>query len=112
MFFQIPAVCRYLTREAKEVIMTTVNRDNHQDQMLDFVERGQICYEEMLHFQELHTSLLYRTFSRYSRNLEVVFFLNAIAINIVILFSYKYFDKQYKTLQTWDNVVIDPTSSQ
>jgi len=112
VFFQIPSVCRYLTRHAKDNILAKVNRDNHQDQMGDFVERGQIRYEEMLHFQELHTSMLYSAFSRWSDKLDIVFFLNALAINIIILFAYKYYDNQYKTLLDMANIIIDTTSSQ
>lgn len=80
--------------------------------MGDFVERGQIRYEEMLHFQELNTSMLYSAFSRWSGRLDLLFFLNALAINIIILFAYKYYDKKYKTLLDMSNIIIDTTSSQ
>ncbi|KAJ1490986.1 hypothetical protein T484DRAFT_3262606 [Baffinella frigidus] len=45
-FFQIPSVCRYLSAMSKSNIMRKVDRVNHQDQMLDFVFRGQYTDRE------------------------------------------------------------------
>jgi hypothetical protein len=37
-----------------------VERGNHQDQMLDFVNRAQGLFEDMQHLANLNTSLIYQ----------------------------------------------------
>jgi CRP-like cAMP-binding protein len=94
IFFQIPPVCRYLSPASKNAILRDVNRENHQDQLLDFVERAHVRYDEMVHLQDLHRSSLYQCFLMVSGHLDVTFFLNAVLINLLALFSYRYRDAQ------------------
>ena len=107
IFFQIPAVCRYLSRASKTAILREVNRDNHQDQMLDFVERAQVRYDEMLHLQALHKSVMYQSFLVISPHLDMIFFMNAVIVNCVALLAFRYKDGAFGTLQTPANIILD-----
>jgi len=100
-------VCRFLSRASKTTILRDINRDNHQDQMLDFVERAQVRYDEMVHLQELHKSVMYQAFLRISPHLDMTFFLNAVAINIVALVAFRYKDAGFKTLETPANILLE-----
>ena len=105
-FFQIPSICRYLSDSSKANIMQKVSRgDNHQDKMLDFVFRGQVRYEEMLHMMQLNRTLWYKMLKRLS-NLGAFFFLNALAINVTSLLGFRYRDREFATLQSMDNIIL------
>jgi hypothetical protein len=71
-----------------------VNRDNHQDQLLDFVERAHVRYDEMVHLQDLHRSSAYQCFLLVSDKMDVAFFFNAILINTIALLCYRYKDNE------------------
>jgi hypothetical protein len=60
IFFQIPPLCRYLSRASRKALLREVERGNHQDQMLDFVNRAQGLFEDMQHLANLNTSLIYQ----------------------------------------------------
>ena len=107
IFFQIPAVCRYLSKTSKTAILRELDADNHQDKMLQFVETAQLRYDEMCHLQELHKSAMYRAFLVVSPHLDVVFFLNAALINTIALLAYHYSDDKYATLEHPTNIVVD-----
>jgi len=94
IFFQIPPICRYLSRASKHAILRDVNRDNHQDQLLDFVERAHVRYDEMVHLQDLHRSSAYQCFLLVSDKMDVAFFFNAILINTIALLCYRYKDNE------------------
>ena len=107
IFFQIPAVCRFLSHSSKQAILRDVNRDNHQDQMLDFVKRAQVRYDEMVHLQDLHKSTLYQCFLMIASNLDMMFFMNACLVNLIALVVYRYKDQEFKTLETPTNIIVE-----
>lgn len=106
VFFQIPSVCRYLSKASKRNIVRKVNRDNHQDQMLDFLKRGQVRYEEMVHLQELNRSWFYTLLMHVGKQLDQFFFLTALTINVLMLLGFRYKDDQYVTLEDMSNIVL------
>eukprot|EP00960_Hanusia_phi_P040112 754256-Hanusia_phi.AAC.3 len=106
VFFQIPAICRHLSREAKRDVLRDLSRGNHQDRMLELVESSLLRYDEMVYMYELHKSVLYEAFHRISRHQDVAFFVNALLINFLILFGFKYKDKNYVTLESMANIIL------
>jgi hypothetical protein len=107
IFFQIPAVCRFLSKASKDAMMREMNADNHQDQMLEFVERAQVRFDEMKHLQDLHKSVMYQAFLVISPHLDAMFFLNAVLINGIALLAYHYKNSEFATLETPANIVIE-----
>jgi hypothetical protein len=107
IFFQIPALCRFLTREAKQsIVVTSAEANNHQDKMLYFVRQAQGRYEEMIHLQGLTDSFLYRSYTSISWRLEKCFFFNALLLNILFIGGFRYKDDKWVTLKSLSNVVL------
>ena len=107
IFFQIPAVCRFLTEQAKSSIsITSAEATNHQDKMLHFVRQVHGRHEEMIHLQRLTRSFLYRSYTLVSPRIEKLFFINALLLNILCICGFRYKDDSWLTLQSVSNIFL------
>jgi len=110
IFFQIPAVCRFLTPQAKSsIILTSSEASNHQDKMLHFVCQVHGRYEEMRHLQGLTSSLLYRSYTLIRSPMEKLFFFNALLLNMLCICGFRYKNDSWLTLKSTENILIPDT---
>jgi hypothetical protein len=90
-FFHVPELCKHLVKTTRTNLVETVNRDNQDSKLTNFVEKTDIVLEEVKHQEQLKMHGLSKTFSRTNQNNAtwLTFGLN-ILINIIYLLNLRW----------------------
>lgn len=89
-YFIIPSVCSFITEASKQKLLLGVNRTNLQTQLAEFSENFDDFYNEMKHQRKITQQPVLNFLRRTSGIREKIFFLNAVAINVLMLAFYSY----------------------
>jgi hypothetical protein len=97
-FFHIPEMCKHLSEATRKSFVYTVNRDNQDSKLTDFIDKTDEVFAELQHQQHLKEHGMAGVFSRTNQNAATWV---AFALNLIINFIY-FMNLTYKPLQGGD----------
>ncbi|XP_069184053.1 inositol 1,4,5-trisphosphate receptor-like isoform X2 [Procambarus clarkii] len=88
--FPIPEICNYLTRETKQRVYQTAERDEQGTKVTDFFEKCNDMFIEMQWQKKLKSQAVLSTISNYMSIWSRLLFLLALMNNLIVAFFYPY----------------------
>ncbi|XP_050733369.1 inositol 1,4,5-trisphosphate receptor type 1-like isoform X4 [Eriocheir sinensis] len=88
--FPIPEICNYLTRETKQRVYNTAERDEQGTKVTDFFEKCNDMFIEMQWQKKLKGQAVLSTISNYMSLWSRLLFLLALMNNLIVAFFYPY----------------------
>ncbi|XP_069940179.1 inositol 1,4,5-trisphosphate receptor isoform X5 [Cherax quadricarinatus] len=88
--FPIPEICNYLTRETKQRVYQTAERDEQGTKVTDFFEKCNDMFIEMQWQRKLKSQAVLSTISNYMSLWSRLLFLLALMNNLIVAFFYPY----------------------
>lgn len=88
--FPIPEICNYLTRETKQRVYNTAERDEQGTKVTDFFEKCHDMFTEMQWQKKLKSQAVLSTISNYMSLWSRLLFLLALMNNLIVAFFYPY----------------------
>ncbi|XP_071518112.1 inositol 1,4,5-trisphosphate receptor [Panulirus ornatus] len=88
--FPIPEICNYLTKETKQRVYNTAERDEQGTKVTDFFEKCNDMFIEMQWQKKLKSQAVLSTISNYMSLWSRLLFLLALMVNLIVAFFYPY----------------------
>ncbi|KAG0715914.1 Inositol 1,4,5-trisphosphate receptor [Chionoecetes opilio] len=88
--FPIPEICNYLTRETKQRVYNTAERDEQGTKVTDFFEKCHDMFTEMQWQKKLKSQAVLSTISNYMSLWSRLLFLLALMNNLIVALFYPY----------------------
>nr|AAC61691.1 inositol 1,4,5-trisphosphate receptor [Panulirus argus] len=88
--FPIPEICNYLTKETKQRVYNTAERDEQGTKVTDFFEKCNDMFIEMQWQKKLKSQAVLSTISNYMSLWSRLLFLLALMVNLIVALFYPY----------------------
>lgn len=89
VYFRIPPKSNLLPRESKDELLWSIDRDNQQDKMKDFLERSEALMQEVQHRKSLLKDEKFSLLHYYKNYIDDISFALAIFINFLIIWYFQ-----------------------